>query len=627
MEVSNPRHEIEALLLAGQWTKAAARLSTLWEHEASPALAGFVVSAYQRLRGKIELKPHRCAILRSFTIEPIVPVLKACGLASSIDLTVHTGEFNAYSQELLDSNSPLYAFHPETVVLAVQTRDIAPELWKTSVGADVVDRVSHQFAGLVRAFRARTHANLVIHSLEMPPVAAQGVSESQLPENQAWAVESINRNLRGLTGEFRGVYILDYDMLVARRGREHWGDARKWLTVRLPIAAANLVPMAREWMRFLAPLTGRVAKVVAVDLDNTLWGGVIGEDGMAGIQLGPEYPGAAYQALQQALLDLTGRGILLVIASKNNLADAMESLTNHPGMLLRPEHFAAMRIDWNEKSQNLREIAAELNLGLDTIAFLDDNPVERQRVREEIPEAMVVELPNDPMAYATAVRDFPAFERLAISEEDRQRTQYYAADRQRAALEQTTGSREDFYRSLEQEAEIASVNALTLARVAQLTQKTNQFNLTTKRYSEQQIEDLAKRHDWQVLAIKVRDRYADNGLVGIAITHDHGEVCEIDTFLLSCRVIGRTVETALLAYLADEARERGLRRLEGWFLPTKKNAPARDFYREHGFRLLAEQTSEGASSQLWSLDLEEKTLQCPDWVRLLVSDRAVAEKA
>jgi FkbH-like protein len=626
MDASNLRGEIEELLGAEQWMKAAARLSMLWEREAGPALAGFVMSAYERLQDKLDLKPYRCAILRSFTVEPIVPIWKACALTGGINLTIHLGEFNAYAQELLDGNNPLYAFHPETVILAVETRDIAPELWKTSVSADVVERVSNQFASLVRAFRVRAHANLVIHSLEMPPAAAQGVYESQVEENQAWAVESINRNLRRLAGEFRGVYVLDYDGLVARHGREHWGDARKWLTVRLPIAAGNLIWMAREWMRFLAPLAGRVAKVVAVDLDNTLWGGVIGEDGMAGIQVGPEYPGAAYQALQQALLDLTGRGILLAIASKNNLADAMEALRAHPGMLLRPEHFAAMRIDWNEKSQNLREIAAELNLGLDAIAFFDDNPVERQRVREEIPEAMVVELPADPMAYARAVRDYPAFERLAISEEDRHRTKYYAADRQRAALEQSAGSREDFYRSLEQEAEITPVHTLTMARVAQLTQKTNQFNLTTKRYTEQQIEELARQPGWQVLSIQVRDRYADNGLVGVAITHDHGGVCEIDTFLLSCRVIGRTVETALLAYLAEEARERGLRRLEGWFLPTKKNAPARDFYRDHGFRL-AEQAPEGAPGQLWSFDLADKTLQCPDWVRMIVSGRAVAEKA
>jgi FkbH-like protein len=296
-------------------------------------------------------------------------------------------------------------------------------------------------------------------------------------------------------------------------------------------------------------------------------------------------------------------------------------------MLLRPEHFAAMRINWNEKSQSLRELAEELNIGLDAIAFLDDNPVERQRVREEAPEVMVLELPAEPMAYARAVRDYPAFERLALSEEDRQRTKYYAAERARVVLEQTATSREDFYRSLAQEAAIIPIDRFNLARVAQLTQKTNQFNLTTRRYTEQQIEELARREGWEVLAIQVRDRYADNGLVGVAITHDEGDVSEIDTFLLSCRVIGRTVETALLAYIAEEARERGVRRLEGWFLPTKKNAPARGFYREHGFRLVAEAGPEGAPGKRWQLDLAESPLRSPEWVRLTVASRAVAEKA
>jgi len=513
----------------------------------------------------------------------------------------------------------LYAFQPDTVILAVQSRDIAPELGQSASHTEVVDRVTGQLESWVRAFREHTTANLIVHTLECPAVAAQGVYDSQLEENQAWANQQINRNLRKLAAEHRGIYILDYDALVARHGREQWGDERKWLTVRLPISAANLVHMAQEWMKFLAPLAGREAKCVAVDLDNTLWGGIIGEDGMAGIQVGPEYPGAAYQALQRALLDLSQRGILLAVSSKNNPQDALEVLRDHPGMLLRPEHFAAVRINWNDKAQNLREIANELNIGLDAIAFLDDNPVERQQVREALPEVMVVELPADAMQYARTVRDCPVFERLVLSEEDRQRGHYYAAERQRTALEQSADSRDDFYRSLAQEAEIAPVNSLTLARVAQLTQKTNQFNLTTKRYTEQQIGERAKCPGWRVLSIQVRDRYADNGLVGVAITHDQGAVCEIDTFLLSCRVIGRTVEIALLASLAEEARARGARRLEGWFFPTKKNAPAQDFYRNHGFQLL----SETPAGQLWGLDLADAELRTPEWVRLFVA----AEKA
>jgi len=419
--------------------------------------------------------------------------------------------------------------------------------------------------------------------------------------------------LRTLAREYRGVYILDYDALVARHGRATWGDERKWLTVRLPVSSPHLQHLAGEWLRFLHPLTGKVAKCVAVDLDNTLWGGVIGEDGMAEIRLGPEYPGAAFQEAQRALLDLTSRGILLAVCSKNNAADAMEAIARHPGMVLRPRDFAATRINWNQKAQSLREIAAELNIGLDSVAFLDDNPVERQHVRDQAPEAIVIDLPEDPMRFAQAIRDCPYFERLALSEEDRRRGEYYASERERAKLAGSVASKDDFYRSLEQVADIAPVSAATLARVAQLTQKTNQFNLTTRRYTEQQIASMAECAGWRAWSLRLADRYADNGLVGVAIAHLEGEVCEIDTFLMSCRVIGRTVETALLAHLATDARAQGARWLQGWFLPTKKNAPAAEFYRDHGFAP-AQETEIGV---LWRLDLSEKQVATPEWIRVL----------
>jgi FkbH-like protein len=352
------------------------------------------------------------------------------------------------------------------------------------------------------------------------------------------------------------------------------------------------------------------------DLDNTLWGGVIGEDGMTGIKLGPEFPGAAYQNLQRAMLDLTRRGILLALCSKNNVEDAMEALENHPGMILRPKDFSAVRINWSDKSQNLREIASELNVGTDALAFLDDNPVEREQVRNALPEVTILDLRGDPLTYAAIVRDCPAFERLALSSEDQQRTTLYATQRERSQAEQSFQSKEDFFRYLEQEAEFAPVAPATLARVAQLTQKTNQFNLTTRRYSEQQIADMAARPGWHVLSIKVRDRFGDHGLVGVAITCDEADICEIETFLLSCRVIGRAVETALLSHLAQTAKARGRQRLAGRFIPTKKNAPARDFYAQHGFQLL----EENADGSVWSLPLEQHTIATPDWIKLKITE-------
>ncbi len=602
------REGVDRAIAMGDASGAARMLASAWELEPGSALAGFVSSRYDRIAGRLGLLPQRWAILRSFTVEPLVPLLKAGAYAGGVALETHVGEFNAYAQEILDPGSPLYRFRPDVVVLAVQTRDVAPGLWR---GEAAADDVLSRFGGWIASFRKHSQAALIVHSLEAPAVPGAGILDAQREDNAAEAIHCINRGLRALAGQHRGVYILDYDALVARHGRDKWGDARKWLTVRLPVASANLPHLASEWLRFLHPLAGKVAKCVAVDLDNTLWGGIIGEDGMNGIRLGADYPGAAFQELQRALLDLSRRGILLAVCSKNNPADAMEALSAHPGMILQPRDFAAMRINWNDKAQNLREIAGELNIGMDAIAFLDDNPVERQQVREQAPEAIVIRLPEDPMDYAQTVRDCPWFERLTLSEEDRQRGDYYAAQRERVELEQKVTSREDFYRSLEQVAEIAPVNPQTLARVAQLTQKTNQFNLTTRRYSDQQIAEMASSPACRVWTLRVKDRYADNGLVGVAILRTEAEVCEIDSFLMSCRVIGRTVETALLAHLAADARQQGATLLQGWFLPTKKNAPAQEFYSEHGFEV-ADRTEEGV---LWKLDLHEKEIRTPEWIK------------
>ena len=468
----------------------------------------------------------------------------------------------------------------------------------------------------VNSFRQHSQAALIIHALESPRPASLAVLDSQSESGQSGLIRQVNRELRRIASAQRGVYVLDYDALVARYGSQHWHDERKWQMARLPIAADHLLHMAREWMRFLVPLSGRTAKCLVVDLDNTLWGGIIGEDGMTGIKVSAEYPGAAFQSLHRALLDLSRKGILLAISSKNNLDDAMEALEKHPGMLVRPKDFAAMRINWGDKTQSLREIADELNIGIDSLAFLDDNPFEREQVRAALPEITVIEISGNPLEYAAAVRDCPVFERLTLSAEDQQRTAMYAEQRQRAGAEQSFQTKEDFFRYLEQEADLEPVTNLTLARVAQLTQKTNQFNVTTRRYSEAQIAEMSKQRGWNIFSIKVRDRFGDYGLVGVAITRDEGEQCEIDVFLLSCRVIGRTVETALLAHIAKGAAGRGCRRVIGWFLPTKKNAPARDFYRQHGF---VEQL-ENDTGTLWVLELKSSTLRAPDWIKLNVTE-------
>jgi FkbH-like protein len=582
----------------------------------NPARAQAVTAVFRDHKAQLATNICRVAILRSVTVEPLAPMFVAQAASEGIDVELLLGDFGTYAQDILGPKSALYTFAPDVVFLYVHCADIAPELWERFSGlsaeqvAAVVTRVTSNFEQWIAVLRERTRAHIVVHGLAAPAQVQHGVLDAQLAHGQEDAIREINRGLLALTRGHASIYRLDLDALIARHGRTLWHDERLWQRARLPVSAACLPYLTAEWLRFLVPLAGRLAKVLAVDLDNTLWGGIIGEDGFDGIQLGPDPPGSHYRDLQQAILDLYHRGIILAVCSKNNDADALEALRSHPQMLLRPEHFAALRINWTEKATNLRSIAAELNLGLDAIAFLDDNPFECEQVRSVLPEVSVIQLGEDPARHAEAIRNFAAFQRLSLSEEDRSRSSYYAGDRLRADLKMTASSLEDFYRSLQMEAHIARVDATTRARIAQLTQKTNQFNLTTRRYTEQQIDDMGNDPRYEVYGVRLKDRYGDNGLVGVAILQFADGEAHIDTFLLSCRVIGRTLETSLLARLVEAARTRQAIRITGLFLPTKKNGPVRDFYADHGFTCL----EETAQAQHWALELAKNGVTRPPWI-------------
>jgi FkbH-like protein len=605
---------IDSTIRSEEHGKALAMLrSYFW---GSPSLASslFVLKRMAALNGKA--MPCRLAFLRSFTVEPVVPLIRAMSILHGIDLTVQVSDFNTYAQDVLDPTSSLYAFDPQIVVFAVQTRDLLPDLWcrftekAPEAARESARRALDDVRVWISAFRARSSAHIVLHLLEVPDPPATGILDAQVDCGQADVIREFNRELRRIAKQNTGTYVLDYEALIARFGRRAWNDEQKWLTMRMPISAGCLPELAREYLRFILPLTGKICKALVVDLDNTLWGGVVGEDGFDGIQVGPEYPGAAYLSLQRAILDLYQRGIILSVCSKNNITDAMEALQKHPAMLLRPEHFASLRINWNDKVKNLREIADELNIGTDALAFLDDNPVERELVRREMPEACVIDLPADPMGYADALRACPVFERLQVAQEDRERGSYYAQERLRREMSLATDSLESFYRSLEMVAQIGKPSSEMMTRVAQLTQKTNQFNCTTRRYSEQQLREMAAHPNWRIYCMRTRDRFGDNGIVGVSILRLDGENCEIDTFLLSCRVIGRTLETAFLAGICDKARVAGARVLRGWYLLTAKNGPAREFYPLNGFCVVEEH--EG--NVLYEIDLMNMSVVCPEWI-------------
>jgi FkbH-like protein len=468
---------------------------------------------------------------------------------------------------------------------------------------------------------------VLLHNFVAPQHPAVGIFDLREDLGQTALFARINLQLAEMARtRYSSVYIMDEDRIQAQYGKASATDARLWLTARIPWSGTVTKGLAKEYLKYIRASRGLSRKCIVLDLDNTLWGGVIGEDGVGGIHIGPDAPGNAFLALQRELQRLWQRGILLAICSKNNPEDVGDVFDRHPGMVLKSHHFSAQRINWEPKADNIRSIAKELNIGLDSLVFLDDNSVERLKVRVELPDVLVPELPADPALYRQALAELGVFDNLTFTEEDRKRNALYAEQRTRRDFLDSLGSEagggsvEEHLASLRITVDIAQSDELTLARIAQLTNKTNQFNLTTRRYSEAQIIEM-QAGGAVVLGMTVGDRFGDAGLTGVAIVRPiDTRTWEIDTFLLSCRVMGRNVETALLVSIMDHLRENGVRYLTGWYLPTAKNAPVKDFYSQHGFSQV-EGTEDG--SELWTLDLAEARLAAPDWIAVRSALQAV----
>jgi FkbH-like protein len=418
----------------------------------------------------------------------------------------------------------------------------------------------------------------------------------------------LNRQLWEIASETAGVHILNYETLTAFHGKGSIADQRLRHLARMEIGHEMFLKLARMMLAHMVALCGFGRKCVVLDLDNTLWGGIVGEDGPSELQLGPEYPGSAFVEFQQALLALYRRGVLLAINSKNNNADALAVLEHHPSMVLHPEHFAAMRINWKDKCENIEAIASELNLGLDAMVFVDDSPAERELMRRLRPEVLTPEWPTDPVLYASALEELLDFASISVTGEDLRRGEMYSAERGRSSLKERSATLQEYLFGLKMQVSIKEAEAVDIPRVTQLVQKTNQFNLTTRRYSFAQVENFLRADNTVVYVLRNTDAFGDNGLVGVAVVvkevgGDSDPIWRIDSLLMSCRVLGRTIEDAFLHFLLNEANGKGAQYMVGEFIPTNKNIMVKDFYRDAGFRP-AEVSERGS---MWILDLASYT--------------------
>ena len=553
----------------------------------------------------------RISILRNIVIEPIEEYLKFFCASIGLRAECRFSQFNAVYQSIHNSEEVINS-DTEIIVILLKLENISRNLALRACTLHKKQIRQEQknillfLNSVFGAIRKKTSAIILFHLFEMPSYPAYGILDYQ-GKHQLRAIQDLNNALLLMKEEFNNLYFIDNNSLLERIGAETMYDYRLWHIAQAPYTNAALREMAWEECKFIRAAKGKVKKCLALDCDNTLWGGIIGEDGIKNIQLGTEYPGSCFYELQEEILNLYHRGVLLALNSKNNERDVWEIFEKHPHMLLKKRHFACWKINWQSKHENLQQIARDLDIGLDSIVFLDDSSFELNLVKKYLPQVEIIHLPEQFSDYRNTLQKCGLFDSYVLSQEDKKRTKMYQVESLRKQHKENFQNIDDYLRSLKIELTISRADEFSIPRLAQLTQRTNQFNLTTHRYSENQIEKMSKDKRNTILYVKYKDRFGESGIVGMAIVELLGKEACLDSFLLSCRVIGRKVENALLYYCAQIAKYKKCGKLFGIYCKTEKNSIVEDFYPQMKFDLVKSNTKE----TIFGLDLRKSILPIP----------------
>ncbi|MBF0157640.1 MAG: HAD family hydrolase [Magnetococcales bacterium] len=579
-------------------------------------------------------EPFRLGVVGNATLGLLLPCLVASGLRYGLDLHLVAGDFGALVAEAVDPGSRINRFQADAVWVALDHRGLpflAPErrvadalvnaaggeAFREGVGPgagrrpglpgenlgsggddqDPVAAALGLIATLRQGFRASLRGPLVLQTLPLPPLSLFGHYDRRSRFSLRGQVEAFNQ---ALVDSLEGSPDLLFDAagLAATVGLERWHDPVQWHAAKLAFAPTLTPWVADHLVRLLATLRGKSRKCLVLDLDNTLWGGIIGDDGLNGLVLGQGSPlGEAFLEVQRQALALNRRGIVLAVCSKNEEGTAMLPFLHHPEMVVRRDHLAVFVANWQDKASNLERIAASLNLGLDSLVLLDDNPAERAQVRQTLPMVEVPELPEDPALYPQVLAAGGYFEAVNFTEDDRHRAQWYRERSRREPPQEGFRDLDAFLASLEMVVRFSPFAAVGRGRIAQLINKTNQFNLTTRRYSEAEVAAMEIDPELFTLQIRLADRFGDNGMIGVVICRRRESLWEIDTWLMSCRVLNRKVELATLRELLDQAAKAGISALLGRFIPTERNGMVRDHYARLGFTPVGKE----GETTLWRL--------------------------
>jgi FkbH-like protein len=566
-------------------------------------LTNFLDASVRRVSSRppdgLTTRPVRLAILSSSTVSHLHSGIRAGCWRRGIWVDTYEVSFGQYHQEMIDRDSGLHSFKPDVILFAFDAAHLVANL-SESDGIEAIRQVKDRIANLWKL--ARTEFDCQIIQQTVLPVALPllGQNEHRLSWSGVTFVQQLNYCLRTLAND-ESIQLLSVDLRAGADGMAKWHDPALWHRSKQEISPV-VSPLYGDLVaRLLAAQQGRSRKCLVLDLDNTIWGGVIGDDGLDGIIIGQGSPlGEAYLAFQSYARDLARRGVILAVCSKNDMSNAVEPFEKHPDMLLKLKDIGSFVANWSDKPTNLRAVASELNIGLDSLVFLDDNPFERELVRRELPMVAVPEVTEDPVYYAQTVSDAGYFEALAVTKEDLERTELYQTNRSRLSALTSSTDLESYLKSLEMHLIWRRFDQVGLQRIVQLINKSNQFNLTTRRYTPDEVTGVI--NDPQALGLQLRliDRFGDNGVIAIIIGRVKDQSLYLDTWIMSCRVLGRQVEQATLSIIVAEATRLGIDRLVGEYIPTPKNSMVQRHYPNLGFSIDRE-TADGGNTSVLSI--------------------------
>jgi len=573
----------------------------------SPVSAETVLRKRTALRKELlkqpNLLPVRIAILGGSTTQEIRSILEIFLLAHAIQPSFYESAYGAWHEEVMYQSPELWSFKPDIVFVHTTWHNVSrfPDLLQPE--AEVVELARAEMARF-EAFWRKIHEDLgaivIQNNFDLPRSRPLGNIEAAESYGRVNFLLRLNAGFARHAATHSRFLIDDILYLSAQAGLSQWFDYGYWYNYHMAVSPVATVSLAQNVAAIVKAVYGKTKKCLVLDLDNTLWGGVIGDDGLQNLVLGRDHPvGEAFTAFQRYLKALRARGVLLAVCSKNDPENAREGFS-HPDTVLKLDDFSAFKANWNPKPDNIREIAAELNIGLDSLVFVDDNPAERAIVAAQLPEVAVPDVGSDVSLFAEALEREAFFEPVRIVVDDLDRAAYYSGNAQRTNYESAFASYEDFLASLEMRAEIGPFAPVYLERIAQLVNKTNQFNLTTRRYTAAEVEAIATDPASIALYGRLADRFGDNGLVSVLIGKVRRQAVEIATWLMSCRVLKREMEYAMFDALVEECRERGVREILGVYIPSRKNGMVAEHYAALGFSRLPDGPD---GSTLWRYEV------------------------